>query len=192
MNGVITSPIARKDQEPGVNAPLSNGCKNSARPEGNIVSEMPRYIDAGIPKNKIAIGLAGYGYLYKSDNDKLRYRDAATKLTSEGGKEYGAIQFTDIVKGGALNDKWEGAGGFTRHWDKCSSTPFLKGDGQLVSYDDPESLKLKGKLVKDEEMWGMAMWDIHGDTKEGELIKAAIEWMGRKTDKKKKRARRSK
>ena len=145
---------------------------------------MQRYLDAGIPANKLAIGFPGYGYLYPSNNDKLRTREAAVTLQSEEGKNEGYIQFSALVKAGVLNDKSEGVGGFTRRWDNCSSTPFLTGNGQLVSYDDPESLRLKGNLVKDRGLWGMAMWDIHGDTQGGVLIRAAMEGMGRNMDNK--------
>lgn len=86
------------------------------------------------------------------------------------------IQFRDLVKQGALravpttgNDtfvRFEAAGGFERRWDFCSETPFLRSQsvGQIVTYDDPESLVLKARFAKEAGMLGVNMFDIHGDT----------------------------
>lgn len=85
------------------------------------------------------------------------------------------IQFSSLIKQGALSSDFKGAGGFTRNWDTCSGTPFLTGAGQLISYDDPRSIYLKGKFASQRGMLGLGMWDIHGDTKDFALLKAAKE-----------------
>jgi chitinase len=46
--------------------------------------------------------------------------------TEEGGSDAGQIQFNQLVKQGALvrnnGGGYDGAGGFERRWDSCSST----------------------------------------------------------------------
>ncbi|KAF9055519.1 hypothetical protein BDZ89DRAFT_1153248 [Hymenopellis radicata] len=61
-----------------------------------------------------------------------------------------------------------------------SLTRFLTSDsdGILVSYDVPQSIKMKGAYAKKHEMLGLGMWYIHGDTKDWALMKAAREGLG--------------
>lgn len=92
------------------------------------------------------------------------------------------IQFRDLVKQGALiagargsNDtfvRYQASGGFERRWDGCSETPFLRSPsaGQIVTYDDPESLALKARFAKEVGMLGVNIFDIHGDTDSYDLV----------------------
>ena len=69
---------------------------------------------------------------------------------------------------------FDGAGGFTRHWDVCSSTPFLRSEfaEQIITFDDPESLGLKAAWAREAGMLGVNMFDVHGDTDDWDLIDA--------------------
>lgn len=53
-----------------------------------------------------------------------------------------------------------------------SPKPFLRSSvtQQIVTYDDPESLGMKGAFVKEAGLLGVNMWDAHGDTREWDLI----------------------
>ncbi|KAH6915334.1 chitinase [Coprinopsis sp. MPI-PUGE-AT-0042] len=94
------------------------------------------------------------------------------------------IQFRDLVKQGALiasardsNEtfvRYQASGGFERRWDGCSETPFLRSTsvGQIVTYDDPESLALKARFAKEVGMLGVNIFDIHGDTDSYDLVDA--------------------
>jgi chitinase len=93
------------------------------------------------------------------------------------------IQFRDLVQQGALRPVHDGgggespfsaAGGFTRYWDDCSSTPYLRSASarQVITYDDPESLAMKAAFALRTGMLGVNMFDVHGDTDQGDLINA--------------------
>ncbi|KAI1795158.1 glycoside hydrolase [Ganoderma leucocontextum] len=73
-----------------------------------------------------------------------------------------------------------GANGFVREWDECSSTPFLRSEAarQVVTYDDPVSLEMKGQLVRQAGMLGVNMFDIHGDTDRWDLTDAVRRGLG--------------
>ncbi|EJF61166.1 glycoside hydrolase [Dichomitus squalens LYAD-421 SS1] len=73
-----------------------------------------------------------------------------------------------------------GAHGFVREWDGCSSTPFLRaGDArQVVAYDDPVSLEMKGQLVRQARMLGVNMFDVTGDTDGWDLTDALRRGLG--------------
>ncbi|KAL4260222.1 glycosyl hydrolase 18 family protein [Pleurotus pulmonarius] len=109
-------------------------------------------------------------------------------VSGDGGDQ---VQFRDMVKQGALVQSgptsgivipiFVGGGGFVRQWDQCSQTPFLvsaQGQGQVISYDDPHSLKMKSEFVKQTGMLGVNMFDIHGDTENSDLTNAIISGLG--------------
>ncbi|KAF9019229.1 glycoside hydrolase [Hymenopellis radicata] len=255
-------------QFPGPNAPLRDACGNAKRPMASAEGGLKAWKAAGFPANKVALGIAAYGYIHKSDAEKLEMRRRVPRQAQDDGTEGGQddtseddtttdgsaeddatdasdtegddsdgtgdedgdgetggdgdgetdgdsestdgdgentdgdttddpdstgggdgtlspdeggtsqIQFNALIKQGALSSSFKGAGEFTRHWDKCSLTPFLTSDGILVSYDDPQSIKMKGAYAKKHGMLGLGMWDIHGDTKDWALMKAAREGLG--------------
>ncbi|KAG8750083.1 hypothetical protein FRC14_000826 [Serendipita sp. 396] len=107
----------------------------------------------------------------------------------EGGMENGQVLFRSLVAQGALvrnvgggggggGGGYEGGKGYERRWDECSSTPWLRGHGQVVSYDDPESMRLKGQFIKEQQMRGVGMWCANGDDEGWPLVDSVIRGMG--------------
>lgn len=95
----------------------------------------------------------------------------------------GQVQFNSLIKQGALTRQtpspsnnntviFTASGGFTRFWDNCSSTPFLRNEeiGQVITYDDTESLGLKTAFARSSGMLGVNMFDVHGDSEQWDLI----------------------
>ena len=63
----------------------------------------------------------------------------------------------------------------------CSlAQPFLRSSAtrQIVTYDDPESLGMKGAFVRQAGILGVNMWDAHGDTREWDLIEGIRRGLG--------------
>lgn len=100
-------------------------------------------------------------------------------LTDEGA-DIGQVQFRELVRQGVLcrdpasPEHYVGCGGFTREWDTCSSTPFLHSEagGQVITYDDAQSLELKSAYAKQSGLLGINIFDVHGDTNEWELLRS--------------------
>lgn len=119
---------------PGPNAPLDAGCGYSDQPLANAYQAVKSWTTAGMPAKQIVLGLPAYGYISASSVDSLRARrrrglekKGGVKLyNADGGTTYGQLKFGDIISQGGLSrdssGHWVGAGGFTRHWDTCSST----------------------------------------------------------------------
>lgn len=119
---------------PGPNAPLSDGCGDSAQPLANAYAAVSSWTTAGMPAKQIMLGLPAYGYMQASSADSLRARKrrglekkgGATLYNADGGTSWGQIKFSDMVAQGGLargaDQHWIGANGFTRYWDTCSST----------------------------------------------------------------------
>ncbi|KAI0322472.1 glycoside hydrolase superfamily [Amylostereum chailletii] len=106
----------------------------------------------------------------------------AVNLTTTDGPQ---IQFRDLVRQGALcasqgGKGYVGCGGFVRYWDACSSSPWLRSAsaGQIVTYDDAESLGLKAGLVKQKGVLGVNVFDVSGDTDQWDLVDAIRKGLG--------------
>lgn len=177
--------------EPGPNAPLNDGCKNSSQPTANAYAAVASWTNAGMPAHKISLGVAAYGYIQISDADHLQRRSypypvskrAVTIRNEDGGTSSGQINFASIFNQGALVKEgagFTGAGGFIRHWDECSSTPWLKSEasGQIITYDDTQSLNLKGQFAAQAGLRGCSVWAMDGDLDGFPLISAVRSGMG--------------
>nr|KIR88370.1 chitinase [Cryptococcus tetragattii IND107] len=170
---------------PGPNAPLSDGCGNSTQPLANAYAAVSSWTTAGMPANKITLGVPAYGYIQVSSASSLiqrrslpllpHKRSKHTKKASgvtisneSGGTTDGQVMWYGLLDQGALtlsDGEYVGAGGFTRHWDSCSSTPWLKSSksGQIITYDDPESMNLKAQFAAQAGLRGCNVFSIDGD-----------------------------
>ncbi|KAF5390714.1 hypothetical protein D9757_002684 [Collybiopsis confluens] len=172
---IMNYDVWQSSSSPGPNAPLSDNCHDSSQPEANAASAIKRWAAAGFPKSRQVLGSPFYGYLSDSSATTLRSRDASasTRAISDDGTRTGAIMFVSLVNQGILipstsnngQVNFVGARGFSRYWDACSSTPFLRSPStnQVISYDDPESLGLKARLAMSTGLRGINVWSVDGD-----------------------------
>ena len=170
---------------PGPNAPFYDACHNSTQPEANAVGAFNAWNAAGVPASQMVLGIPSYGYLSTSTATTLRSRfiarQTSSALVADDNKPEGQIEFRSLVSQNALVLNTTSAvvsfvagEGFVREWDECSSTPYLRSSqpGQVVSYDDTESLALKAAFVQKVGMLGLNMWDVHGDTDQCDLVRS--------------------
>ncbi|WWC64508.1 uncharacterized protein I303_107118 [Kwoniella dejecticola CBS 10117] len=173
---------------PGPNAPLSDACGNSTQPLANAYAAVSSWTGAGMPANQITLGVPAYGYLQQSSANSLKQKKRsafpqpphknstrnearASKVTiynDWGGSSDGQIMFDDLITQGALklvDGEYVGTGGFVRHWDACSSTPWIKStySDQIITYDDTQSMNLKGQFAAQVGLRGCNMFSIDGD-----------------------------
>ncbi|KAG8218613.1 glycoside hydrolase family 18 protein [Butyriboletus roseoflavus] len=168
-------PLFLVRQPPGPNAPLSDGCGNSSQPSQNAVGGYNAWTSAGFPPSKIVLGVPAYGYIVESNARRLSTRSPSRAYSEDGS---GQIQFQSLINQGILTQSSDGSfigsSGFTREWDECSATPYLHSTsaGQVIPYDDTESLGIKAAWVKKMNMGGVNLFDIHGDTPKHDLTNA--------------------
>ncbi|WVQ74233.1 hypothetical protein IAR50_003829 [Cryptococcus sp. DSM 104548] len=179
---------------PGPNAPLSDACGNSTQPLANAYAAVSSWTTAGMPADQITLGVPAYGYLQDSTASSLiqrrsvdttrslphrrhamslknSHRKRANDVTvsnEDGGTSDGQVMWYSLLSQGALtleDGSYVGDGGFTRYWDSCSSTPWLKStsSGQIITYDDPESMNLKGQFAAQAGLRGCNVFSIDGD-----------------------------
>ena len=122
----------------------------------------------GVPAEKIVPGGAFYARGWKgvrTTNNGLYQRGSGA---APGKYESGADYFRDLP----IDASGLATGGFTRHWDAKARAPWLLNalTGVFWSYDDQESLGLKGEYVRFHRLGGMMFWELNGDNANGDLF----------------------
>lgn len=180
---------------PGPNAPLANLCGNSTQPVASAAGGVKAWTGAGMPRNKILLGVPFYGYINKSSKRTLTQRDlndsssrhassqskrAATSVKgSDGSSSSGQINFSSLVEQKALvkdssTGEFNQGTGWTKYWDDCSDTPYLANGQYVITYDDTDSLYDKADFARLAGLAGVSSWSIDGDTSSGDLVNALI------------------
>jgi chitinase len=113
------------------------------------------YIAAGVPPEKIVLGIPFYGRSWFMSTTSNRGIDRHADSTARAGG------YTFI------KDSLVGRNGFIRHWDDNAKAPYLFNEEkkQLVVYDDEESVKLKCDYVKRRNLAGVMFWQYASDPK---------------------------
>ena len=130
---------------------------NAESPSGDTAIQA--FVQAGVPKEKIMLGAAFYGRAWrqvKSEDQNGLHQSAGTS----GNKSYA---YPEIV--GLLKD------GYTRYWDENASAPYLFNGSTFISYEDTESIAIKGAYATDHGLNGVMFWEYGQDTT-GDLLKA--------------------
>ncbi|KAI0251261.1 glycoside hydrolase family 18 protein [Lactifluus subvellereus] len=177
---------------PGPNAPLADGCQNSTMPVASADAAVKAWTAAGFQSSQVALGVPSYGYISRSNATRLRQRDqnappSNVHVVTDEGADSGQVEFRELVDQGVLCKNtttrpgvYVGCGGFTREWDLCSSTPFLRSEAgaQVITYDDVESLGLKATYARQRGLLGVNIFDLHGDTNQWELVDSLRQGLG--------------
>ncbi|KAG7173213.1 Acidic mammalian chitinase-like 4 [Homarus americanus] len=104
------------------------------------------WVKKGMPKEKLVIGVPTYGRSWKLLNGA--WYGVASPATGSG------------IMGGALSYTNEGA---RRYFDESSKVPYAVRDKDWISYDDPESVKLKAEWIKKMDFAGVMTWNLNCD-----------------------------
>jgi chitinase len=115
--------------------------------------------EAGVPREKIVIGVPFYGRGFTGVpdvNDGL-YQS----FTGTMNKDYRTIEAEFLTK-------------FQRFRDPEAGGPWLYDaeSGTMLSYDDPESLARKTDFVREHGLGGVMVWELSGDDDESSLLTA--------------------
>lgn len=122
-------------------------------------------IDKGIKPEQIIIGGAFYGRVWKgvppNSHGLYQTNKGAYKINSS---------YSNIRK------NFENKNGYIRYWDSIAKAPYLYNakDSIFITYDDPESLKLKTNYAINNKLGGIMFWQLGGDTTEKKGLLDAI------------------
>jgi chitinase len=125
----------------------------------SAIQSVQGHIDAGVPPEKIVLGVAFYGRGWTDVNDENN--GLFQMVNGEG------ISFPY----GILAKEYIDKNGFVRYWDESAQAPYLWNaeTKTFISYDDVESLTYKAAFVKTQGLGGVMFWEYSQDT-EGVLL----------------------
>jgi chitinase len=146
------------------NAPLY-AAKGDPTPTINIDVTMRAFLDAGVPANKLLVGIPFYGHSYGS-----------VPVVSGGLFQRGTANPTGwnqqdgdwkVLAQTRLKDPR-----YVRYWEPSARVPWLydSTSGTWVSYDDPQSVGEKARYVREHSLGGVVIWELGGD--DGSLMRA--------------------
>ncbi|HVS39481.1 MAG TPA: glycoside hydrolase family 18 protein [Gemmataceae bacterium] len=149
------------------NAPLYGASNDpggeAARKRLNVDAAVKAYRDAGVPDDKIVVGVPFYGCGWTGVKD---VNDGLFQPHSKERPKGGAFEYRDLAA--------DYVGKYDRHWNDEAKVPWLFDPkaGVMISYDDPESIRLKAEYVKKANLGGVMCWELSGDDGKASLLTA--------------------
>jgi chitinase len=150
----------------GFNAPLF-ACADDPNPGLNIDASVKALMRAGVPPNKVALGVPFYGRAVADvpqDNGGLFQQGSGAASDEWGGSE--GIDYRDLFARHPVEQ------GFRRYWSDEAQVPWLYDPERRIwiSYDDPRSIARKAMYARARGLAGIVVWDLFAD--DGSLLAA--------------------
>lgn len=135
-------------------------------PSNSAETAIKGYIEAGVPAQKLVMGIAFYGRIYKiKEGSEKGLGDPIVKQVEGKGYTY-------------IKDSLVNKNEYFRYWDETAKAPYLYNfyKGIFVTYDDEEAVREKCKYVTNNGMGGVMFWEYSSDPKEY-LLNAINEYL---------------
>jgi chitinase len=149
------------NQKTGMNAPLYKDPSAGYNGDTGVHDVVRLYLNAGVPASKLVMGIPFYGYKY----DNVPNINNGLYQSFQGGA---SVTYQEILSK-YLNQ------GYTRYFNNVTQTPYLFNGSSFISYDDPESIRLKALYAKGQNIAGAMVWSLSQDTSSGELLSSLYE-----------------
>jgi chitinase len=113
------------------------------------------FIAAGLPANKIGLGIAFYGKGWEAES---------TANNGLGQKRVKSVQGGGYTK---IKDTLINQNGYTKYYDKKAKAPYLFNPSTkvFITYDDEQSVRDKCRYVKKNDLAGIFFWEYFSDPK---------------------------
>jgi chitinase len=134
------------------------------------------YLQAGVPPEKIGLGVPFYGRAWEgvpsTDNGLFMPGPSLPPPSGPGIWEAGVIDYWKI------QDLLAGLLGYNRHWDDYAKVPFVYGPnitpgktsgGMFITYEDQTSVRGKIQYLREKGLGGIMFWDLSGDIKDSSV-----------------------
>jgi len=154
MNYDYTGPWS---QTTGFLAPLFSN-PTDPRHSNSIETNIADYVAAGVPREKLLMGLPFYGYSW----------------TGVGRTNNGLFQAGKAVHGDQpYNYIRTLTSGFTTYRDEHSQAPWLFDGTTFWTYEDAVSVRYKASYAANQRLGGVMIWELSNDTPDAELLTTA-------------------
>jgi chitinase len=149
------------DPTSGNNAPLTFDPADNSANKNSFYDDaaVTNYIAAGVPANKIVMGVPFYGRGWSGCTNVNHGLYQSCSPATTGTWESGSYDFTD------LQNNYINLNGYTRYWNSAAQVPYLynPSNGNFITYDDTQSIGLKDDYIKNHSLGGAMFWEFSGD-----------------------------
>ena len=127
----------------------------------NADAAVKQYLAAGVPADKLVLGVAFYG------------RGFAGVTPLHNGINQPYERFEGEHTYAELAGKLVAQQGFIRYWDASAQAPYLWNIASrtFITYDDPQSIEIKTRYILEHQLGGIMFWELSQD-RDGELLDA--------------------
>ncbi len=135
----------------------------AAPTDRNADASVKQHLAAGIPAQKLVLGVAFYGRGFAG------VQPAHDGLNQRYERFEAAHPYAELV------EKSIGRQGFVREWDAKAQAPYLWNaqTRAFITYDDPQSIAIKAEYVRKQKLGGMMFWELSQDS-QGALLEAIV------------------
>jgi chitinase len=141
----------------GFLAPLFSSSANLRR-SNSIERSIANYQAAGVPPEKILMGLPFYGYSWTSV-DKTNNGLFQAGLGVHGDRPYNYIRTLSAP--------------FSNYRDQRSQAPWLFDGQTFWTFEDPISIRYKVSYARHQHLGGVMIWELSEDSDNAELLRTA-------------------
>jgi|GEM_PF-3789889 len=131
------------------NAPLYSD-NTTQQSKLSVDSSIGSWLKAGVPAEKIIMGVPFYGYRYTSVNKA----NNGLYQNYSGGS---SINYANIAA------NYLKTPGYARYFHPESMVPWLFNGSTFISYEDEESMKSKGQYIRNKGLGGGMIWELSQD-----------------------------
>jgi chitinase len=124
----------------------------------SIEHSIASYEAAGVPPEKLLMGLPFYGYSWTD-----------VEIAHDGLFQTGRA----ITEDRPYNHIQSVASSFSAHREDSSQAPWLFDGQTFWTYEDPISIRFKASYASHQHLGGVMIWELSGDTADAELLKVA-------------------
>ncbi len=110
-----------------------------------------RYLEAGVPPEKLILGAAFYGYGWSG----VANANNGCNQTASG--ECKSYSYQNLAR------NYINRNGFLRRWDDQAKAPYLWNGDTFITYEDEESLAHKTMYIRANQLGGLMIWEYCQD-----------------------------
>lgn len=116
----------------------------------NVDDSVKRFVAAGVPREKIVIGIAYYAVMWEGVPNTNHGLMQTARTDGHAGPGYAQ-----------LLENYVNQNGYVRYWDEQAKAPYLFNGETFLSYDDRESIQAKFDYACKQGLLGVMYWE-HG------------------------------
>ncbi|CAH2084075.1 unnamed protein product [Euphydryas editha] len=145
-------------------APLKGFSKEDDR---NVEYTIKYMLSFGVSPEKLVLGIPFYGRTLLLSEPDTKYIELGKTKTNNYGLSGPYINGTNFYVYNEICLKLKNGSKWSYHWDKNTSTPYLRDGGRVIIYENARSIANKVKLAIDNDLAGFMVWSIDNDDFQG-------------------------